>query len=123
MRILLILIFAVFSLGAMATYDRSGMAPAASGTTVTLAQAGTLTGAVAVVRKIKSHLSSSHSAQDSTGSAVGREDISSLDIGDALPEGTELYKVPKHESYRYAVVQGHRVIVDAASRQIVYIIR
>jgi hypothetical protein len=40
-----------------------------------------------------------------------------------LPEGAELHAVPRHQSYRYAIVQGHRVIVDAASRQIVYIIR
>ncbi|NBJ11090.1 DUF1236 domain-containing protein [Microvirga arsenatis] len=44
-------------------------------------------------------------------------------IGEALPETIALHPIPKHETYRYAVVNGHRVIVDAASRKIVYIIR
>ncbi|QRM30231.1 DUF1236 domain-containing protein [Microvirga sp. VF16] len=43
--------------------------------------------------------------------------------GESLSETIELYPIPKHETYRYAVVDGHRVIVDATSRKIVYVIQ
>jgi hypothetical protein len=35
----------------------------------------------------------------------------------------ELHPIPKHETYRYALVDGHCVIVDATSRKIVYVIQ
>jgi len=44
-------------------------------------------------------------------------------IGEALPEEIDLHPIPRHETYRYAVVNDHRVIVDAASRRIVYVVR
>jgi hypothetical protein len=44
-------------------------------------------------------------------------------IGETLPEEIDLHPIPRHETYRYAVMNDHRVIVDAASRRIVYIVR
>ncbi|WP_262267928.1 MULTISPECIES: DUF1236 domain-containing protein [Microvirga] len=44
-------------------------------------------------------------------------------VGDSLSETIELRPIPKHETYRYAVVDGRRVIVDATSRKIVYVIQ
>jgi hypothetical protein len=44
-------------------------------------------------------------------------------IGETLPEDVELHPITRHETYRYAVVNSHRVIVDAASRRIVYVVR
>jgi len=123
MRILLILIFLVFSLSALATYEGVSTNPGASVAKVAYAQAGTLTGAVAAVRKIKSHLSAGQRPQTWSEPPEGNQDIQDLTIGDVLPEKAKLYAVPRHESYRYTVIQGRRFIVDAASRQIVYIIQ
>jgi hypothetical protein len=44
-------------------------------------------------------------------------------VGETLPEAVALHFIPKHETYRYAVVNDRRVIVDAASRKVVYVIR
>jgi hypothetical protein len=44
-------------------------------------------------------------------------------IGETLPEEIDLHPIPRHETYRYAVMDDHRVIVDAASRRIVYVVR
>ncbi|MBB3017388.1 hypothetical protein FHR70_000428 [Microvirga lupini] len=44
-------------------------------------------------------------------------------IGETLPEQIDLYPIPRHETYRYAVLNDSRVIVDAASRRIVYVVR
>lgn len=46
-----------------------------------------------------------------------------LSVGETLPEAVALHFIPKHETYRYAVVNDRRVIVDAASRRVVYVIR
>lgn len=46
-----------------------------------------------------------------------------MSIGKSLPESVEVHPIPKHETYRYALVDGHRVIVDAVSRKIVYVIQ
>jgi len=123
MRILLILIFLVISLSALATYEGRGTNPESSIAKVVYAQAGSLTGAVAVVRKIRSHLSADRRAKTWSEPPVSGQGIESLAVGDVLPERTELYIVPRHESYRYAIVPGRRLIVDAASRQIVYIVQ
>jgi len=117
MRTLYILAFSAFPLGAMATL--SGTAPEPSGIKVANAPAGTLSGAV---RKIASHIATPGTQSWSDPPAVD-QDGPHLVVGKVLPGGTALYAVPRHESYRYAVVQGQRAIVDAASRQIVYIIR
>ncbi len=123
MRIRLILLAVVSSLGALAAFDGAGIVPQSSGANVVSAQAGTLTGAVATVRKIGAHLSADQRTRAWSEPAAEDGDIPRLKIGETLPEGVDLYAVPQHESYRYAIVQGHRVIVDAASHQIVYIIR
>jgi hypothetical protein len=44
-------------------------------------------------------------------------------IGETLPEEVDLHPIPRHETYRYAVVNEHRVIVDATSRRVVYVVR
>jgi hypothetical protein len=44
-------------------------------------------------------------------------------VGEPIPESIELHPIPRHETYRYAVVNDRRVIVDAASRKIVYVIQ
>ena len=44
-------------------------------------------------------------------------------IGETLPEEVDVHPIPRHETYRYAVVNDHRVIVDATSRRIVYVVR
>lgn len=119
MRILFILIFAVFSLSAMAALKEASKALDQSGSKSVYAQAGTLTGAVSFVRKVKTHLASREHTLPwarSSGTDPG------LQVGDVLPAGTDLHPIPRHESYRYAIVQGRRAIVDAASRQIVYVI-
>jgi Protein of unknown function (DUF1236) len=46
-----------------------------------------------------------------------------ISVGESLSELVALHPIPKHETYRYAVVDGHRVIVDATSRKVVYIIQ
>lgn len=120
MRTFYILAFAAFPLGAMATL--SGTAPGPSKIEVASVSGGTLSGAVSAVRKIASHIPTSSTQAWSDPPPTGREGLR-LAVGEVLPEGTALYSVPRHESYRYAVVEGRRAIVDAASRQIVYIIR
>ncbi|WP_134496644.1 DUF1236 domain-containing protein [Microvirga pakistanensis] len=120
MRILLILTFVVFSLGAMATFESPDNASETSGPKDIYAQAGTLTGAVAIVRKVKSHLSTD---QAWSGPSASNADGARTKVGDVVPETFDLYEIPRHESYRYTIVEGQRVIVDAASRQIVYILR
>lgn len=119
MRTLYILSFAAFPLGAMVTL--SGTAPESPATTASVPD-GTLTEAVAAVRKLASQIPTS-SPQVWSDPVPAGQDSPRLAVGEVLPEGTVLYPVPRHESYRYAIVQGQRAIVDAASRQIIYIIR
>ncbi|WP_445500385.1 DUF1236 domain-containing protein [Microvirga sp. G4-2] len=123
MRIVLILIFGVFSLGAMATFEGARKPPDNSGSKLAYAEAGTLTGAVSFVRKAKAHLSADGRTQTWSEPSASSQDTARLQIGDVIPEEAVLYVVPRHESYRYTIVEGRRVIVDAASRQIVYVIQ
>ncbi len=37
-----------------------------------------------------------------------------------IPEGIVLRAIPGHSSYRYAVIGGHRFVVDATTRAVVY---
>ena len=46
-----------------------------------------------------------------------------MSVGETLPGSIALHFIPKHETYRYAVVNDRRVIVDAGSRRVVYVIR
>jgi hypothetical protein len=120
MRTLSILAFVAFPLGAMATL--SNTAGESSGSKLAPASAGTLSGAVATVRKIASHIPTldTRAWSDPPEPNQGNQRLA---VGKVLSETVALYPVPRHESYRYAVVQGQRAIVDAASRRIIYIIR
>ncbi|MET0531136.1 MAG: DUF1236 domain-containing protein, partial [Microvirga sp.] len=42
----------------------------------------------------------------------------SLTAGEAVPETVELRPIPMHPTYRYAVMNGYRVIADATSRTV-----
>lgn len=123
MRTLFILIFVAFSMGAMATFERSGADPEISGAKIGQTPPGTLSGAVAVVRKVQTPAPAEQGRQGWSDPPTGNRVTPRLAVGEVLPEGIELHMVPRHESYRYAIVEGQRAIVDAASRQIVYIIR
>jgi hypothetical protein len=120
MRTPYILAFAIFPLGAVATL--SGPAPESSRSKVADAPSGTLSSAVSAVRKITFRPSASGTQAQSDSSPTDQDSLR-LEVGEVLPEGTVLRSVPRHASYRYAIVQGQRAIVDAASRRIVYIIR
>jgi len=123
MRMLLLLIFVVFSLGAMAALEEAGNGPDGSGSRSVYSQPGTLTGAVAFVRKVKTHLSADETMLPWAGPSADSRSTPELQIGEVLPAGATLYAIPRHESYRYAIVEGRRAIVDASSRQIIYVIQ
>ncbi|MFL5259657.1 MAG: DUF1236 domain-containing protein [Hyphomicrobiales bacterium] len=40
-------------------------------------------------------------------------------VGGVLPDTVEVVEVPKFKKYRYAVVNKHRVLVDAGTRKII----
>lgn len=44
-------------------------------------------------------------------------------VGEPLPPTVELRVIPKHTRYRYAIVNGERVIVDSGSRKVIEIVR
>jgi hypothetical protein len=43
-------------------------------------------------------------------------------VGEALPETVVVHPVPQYETYSYAVVNNHRVIVDRNTRKVVQIV-
>ena len=45
-----------------------------------------------------------------------------ITVGQALPETVLLRRISRHETYRYAVMDGHRFIVDASTRRVVYVV-
>jgi hypothetical protein len=45
-----------------------------------------------------------------------------VEVGEALPETVVLHEVPKHTTYRYAVVNDRRVIVEPKTRKVIKII-
>jgi len=61
---------------------------------------------------------------------VEREDVPSVEVrevehvrvGTVLPETVELHTIPKYKTYRFAVINHQRVIVDPHSRKVVKII-
>jgi hypothetical protein len=55
--------------------------------------------------------------------AMAPDGAASVAMGDVIPDTIPLHLIPKHETYRYAVVNGRGVIVDATSRQVVYVVR
>jgi hypothetical protein len=52
-------------------------------------------------------------------SAPGIDVEGDVVVGGTLPGTVELMEVPKFQKYRFAVVNKHRVIVDAKTRKIV----
>jgi hypothetical protein len=110
------LVLAVFSVGAVAAPTT---APNATDpVTASMFNAHVIPDAIrSVVAEVSARLSVN---QESSTTAHGEQRIS---IGESLSASFELYPIPKHETYRYAVVDGHRIIVDAASRKIVYVIQ
>ena len=105
------LAFAAFSLGAVAMPTT---APNATNTAIFL------TDMPEAVRAIAADFSAKLNAREfSSDIRFGR----SLSVGESLPETVELHSIPNHESYRYAVVDDHRFVVDAMSRKVVYVIR
>jgi hypothetical protein len=84
------------------------------------------------------HMSQQHSSLDAAhniaAAAPAKEDSQPIPtlashfsrgalIGETLPEEVDIHPIPRHETYRYAVLNDHRVIVDATSRRIVYVVR
>jgi hypothetical protein len=39
-----------------------------------------------------------------------------------IPEDAVLHAIPGHSSYRYAVLRGQRLVVDAATRAVIYVV-
>jgi hypothetical protein len=72
------------------------------------------------VRTVATDLSARLNVRESSfETRMGKE----LTVGESLPETVELHSIPNHETYRYAVVDDHRFVVDAMSRKVVYVIR
>lgn len=117
MRVAYHLAFAVFSVGTIAAPTT---APNATGpiTATSSIQSHAIPDAV---RNIAADLSSRLSARQENSPAADLDQ--EISIGESLSDSVELYPIPKHETYRYAAVGGHRVIVDATSRKIVYVIQ
>ncbi len=112
------LAFAVFSAGTVAMPTTAPNATHQAGPPMSANQQHTLLDAT---RTIAAHMpvrSGSHQ-----GPALASHFSRGALIGETLPEDAELHPIPHHETYRYAVVGNHRVIVDAASRRIVYVVR
>jgi len=57
--------------------------------------------------------------EDRPSVAIGREVV----VGEPLPDAVEIRPVPRYDSYGYAIVNQHRVIVDPRSRRVVEILR
>jgi hypothetical protein len=111
------LAFAVFSLGTVATPTT---APNATDQTEAVQSAQHH----AVPDAIR-NIAADSSARLAKGRMASSEIRLSRDIavGESLPETIELHPIPNHETYRYAVVNDHRVVVDAMSRKVVYVLR
>jgi hypothetical protein len=56
--------------------------------------------------------------EDSPSVAIERDVI----VGEPLPDAVEIRRVPRYDSYGYAVVNQQRVIVDPRSRRIVEVL-
>jgi hypothetical protein len=111
------LAFAVFSVGTVATPTTAPNATDPSTTTAAI-QSHAIPDSV---RNIAADVSASlnEKRERPLSPSYGQR----ISVGESLSELIELYPIPKHETYRYAVVDGHRVIVDATSRKIVYVIQ
>lgn len=111
------LAFLVFSLGTVAAPN---MVPDATDSTTSRAFSGQHNMILAAARTIAwEFLTAAAQAQEGLSPDPAERGTS---LGETLPEEIELYSIPRHETYRYAIVDHHRVIVDAASRKVVYIV-
>jgi hypothetical protein len=115
MRVLFPLALAVFSLSAAAAFEFSGPAPGAS--------VNGLGGVIDAARRVVAGLSADRTAHAVLASTPRIAGDRSVGMGDVIPETIPLHLIPKHETYRYAVVNDRGVIVDATSRQVVYVVR
>jgi len=118
MRAVYHLAIAVFSLGTVATPTTAPNATNGAG------------GPLSAIQQPTSLDSARNTATDIPVSADLRQDVTLAShfsrgalIGETLPDDIELHPISRHETYRYAVVNSHRVIVDAASRRVVYVLR
>jgi len=109
--------FIVFSAGAVAIPT---MAPEVTDPLVT-ASIGSSQAIPDVVRNVTADLSARLNANREGSPALFSSH--GMSIGESLPETVEVYPIPKHETYRYALVDGQRVIIDAVSRKVVYVIQ
>ncbi len=114
MRVASHLAFAVFTLGTVAT---PGATPNAISQTVSWMSAAQQHAVVDAARSITGDPAVRQKSQPDNRVEWGTS------LGETLPETVELHPIPRHETYRYAVMNDHRVIVDAASRKVVYIIK
>jgi hypothetical protein len=110
------LAFAVFSVGTVATPTTAPEATNHAGALLTVPQPHRLLDAVSIPADLSAQ---SRSQQDAS---VPVNVDQSASIGETLRDDIDLHPIPRHETYRYAVVNKHRVIVDAASRRIVYVV-
>ncbi len=118
MRVASHLAFAVFTLGTVAT---PGATPNAISQTVSWMSAAQQHAVVDAARSITGDPAVRAQARQKSQPDNRVEWGTSL--GETLPETVELHPIPRHETYRYAVMNDHRVIVDATSRKVVYIIK
>ncbi|MCB5176041.1 MULTISPECIES: DUF1236 domain-containing protein [Microvirga] len=122
MRSPLLLGVTVFCAGSVATFEPARTTAEPPGQETVELSTGSLGGATDTARMIMAELSS-----DEMPVPPGYLPSSRIDgriaAGEILPDSVRLHFIPKHETYRYAVVNDRWVIVDAASRRIVYIIR
>ena len=115
MRVAYHLALAVFSVGTVATPTTAPNATAPVTTSMFQSH-----GIPDVVRNVAAEVSARLNKRQE-GSAPHVEQR--VSVGDSLSDSVELHPISRHETYRYAVVDGHRLIVDAASRKIVYVIQ
>ncbi|MBA1154542.1 DUF1236 domain-containing protein [Vibrio parahaemolyticus] len=110
------LVLAVFSVGTVAGPTT---APNATGpVSAPVLQANLIPD---VIRNVAAEVSSRLNVSQQEAAAPRVEQPTS--VGESLSHSVELHPIPRHETYRYAMVDGHRLIVDAASRKIVYVIQ
>ena len=110
------LAFAVFSVGTVATPTTAPEATNHAGALPTAPQQHRLLDTVSIPGDLSAQ---PHLRQDAS---VPVNVDQSASIGETLRDDIDLHPIPRHETYRYAVVNKHRVIVDAASRRIVYVV-
>ena len=111
------LAFAVFSVGTVATPTTAPNATNYAGAPITAPQHHTLLDAISSIPADFS--ARPHSRQDASVPVKVDQGVS---LGETLRDDIDLHPITNHETYRYAVVNRYRVIVDAASRRIVYVV-